>query len=356
MVISWKIVYLYFSFNSSCLHVCLSDKMSLAAPPLLHLTNSSSSRRPLRSWPRKSIQCWTATSCGAWMTCSHSSSTWWSEQGRLQRSLSHSDRFCVLTMACWARAGFFLLICCCLSRIRNLGAEVNMIEDLMDPNVQHGELGLMFTTLKVPPAHHDTNTLLDVLEAILTECCSLYAYGHYSLLTRWSVKLFCCRPATSRSKTSLQHSGRHNVATRSTISTGKSCKSKPVTFNWKPLGRTELRETLLHNFYQETNVERLHWSFTNLQNTTKDCEYREVSPSGGRSNICISFVQTQQPLLSVMTKLFYLFIFLSTPWAVILFLVFFWFAAEQKNTEWKKMLQTALNKSRSGFYQALKEF
>ncbi|XP_030284576.1 alsin-like isoform X4 [Sparus aurata] len=34
------------------------------------------------------------------------------------------------------------------ARIRNLGAEVNMIEDLMDPNVQHGELGLMFTTLK----------------------------------------------------------------------------------------------------------------------------------------------------------------------------------------------------------------
>lgn len=39
---------------------------------------------------------------------------------------------------------FFLL-----SRIRNLGAEINMMEDLMDPNVQHGELGLMFTTLKV---------------------------------------------------------------------------------------------------------------------------------------------------------------------------------------------------------------
>ncbi|XP_027146712.1 alsin isoform X2 [Larimichthys crocea] len=34
------------------------------------------------------------------------------------------------------------------ARIRNLGAEVNMIEDLMDANVQHGELGLMFTTLK----------------------------------------------------------------------------------------------------------------------------------------------------------------------------------------------------------------
>lgn len=26
-----------------------------------------------------------------------------------------------------------------------------MIEDWMDPNVQHGELGLMFTTLKVGP-------------------------------------------------------------------------------------------------------------------------------------------------------------------------------------------------------------
>ncbi|XP_069388473.1 alsin-like isoform X5 [Paralichthys olivaceus] len=34
------------------------------------------------------------------------------------------------------------------ARIRNLGAEVNLIEDLMDPNVQHGEMGLMFTTLK----------------------------------------------------------------------------------------------------------------------------------------------------------------------------------------------------------------
>lgn len=45
------------------------------------------------------------------------------------------------------------------TRIRNLGAEVNMIEDLMDPNIQHGELGMMFTTLKVrlvdrpPPCH-----------------------------------------------------------------------------------------------------------------------------------------------------------------------------------------------------------
>ncbi|XP_063743764.1 alsin-like isoform X3 [Eleginops maclovinus] len=34
------------------------------------------------------------------------------------------------------------------ARIRSLGAEVSLIEDLMDPNVQHGEMGLMFTTLK----------------------------------------------------------------------------------------------------------------------------------------------------------------------------------------------------------------
>lgn len=36
-----------------------------------------------------------------------------------------------------------------LSRIRNLGSEVSLIEDLMDPCVQHGEHGIMFTTLKV---------------------------------------------------------------------------------------------------------------------------------------------------------------------------------------------------------------
>lgn len=34
-------------------------------------------------------------------------------------------------------------------RIRNLGSEVHLIEDLMDPYLQHGEQGIMFTTLKV---------------------------------------------------------------------------------------------------------------------------------------------------------------------------------------------------------------
>lgn len=36
-----------------------------------------------------------------------------------------------------------------LARIRNLGSEVHLIEDLMDPYLQHGEQGIMFTTLKV---------------------------------------------------------------------------------------------------------------------------------------------------------------------------------------------------------------
>lgn len=60
---------------------------------------------------------------------------------------------------------FFLL----LSRIKNLGAEVNMIEDLMDPNVQHGELGLMFTTLKVGLPTM-TQHAFRCAEAILIEC------------------------------------------------------------------------------------------------------------------------------------------------------------------------------------------
>uniref|UniRef100_UPI0035900305 alsin isoform X2 n=1 Tax=Myxine glutinosa TaxID=7769 RepID=UPI0035900305 len=34
------------------------------------------------------------------------------------------------------------------ARIRNLGSEIHLIEDLMDPFVQHGEQGIMFTTLK----------------------------------------------------------------------------------------------------------------------------------------------------------------------------------------------------------------
>lgn len=54
-----------------------------AAPPLLHQTSLLSSRRRLRSWPRRSIPCLTTTFCGVWMIYCHSSSMWWSEQGTL---------------------------------------------------------------------------------------------------------------------------------------------------------------------------------------------------------------------------------------------------------------------------------
>ena len=35
------------------------------------------------------------------------------------------------------------------SRIQHLGAEIQLIDDLLEPHMQHGELGIMFTTLRV---------------------------------------------------------------------------------------------------------------------------------------------------------------------------------------------------------------
>jgi amyotrophic lateral sclerosis 2 protein len=35
------------------------------------------------------------------------------------------------------------------SRILQLGSEIHFIEDFMEPYLQNGELGIMFTTLKV---------------------------------------------------------------------------------------------------------------------------------------------------------------------------------------------------------------
>lgn len=35
------------------------------------------------------------------------------------------------------------------SRIQHLGAEIQLIDDLLDPHMQLGELGIMFTTLRV---------------------------------------------------------------------------------------------------------------------------------------------------------------------------------------------------------------
>lgn len=35
------------------------------------------------------------------------------------------------------------------ARILQLGSEIHFVEDFLEPSMQHGELGLMFTTLKV---------------------------------------------------------------------------------------------------------------------------------------------------------------------------------------------------------------
>lgn len=55
-------------------------------------------------------------------------------------------------------------------RIRNLGSEVSLIEDLMDPCVQHGEHGIMFTTLKVKRWARSSCRLTPGAAA-LTSCC-----------------------------------------------------------------------------------------------------------------------------------------------------------------------------------------
>ncbi|XP_028156873.1 alsin-like [Ostrinia furnacalis] len=34
------------------------------------------------------------------------------------------------------------------ARVLQLGSEIHFVEDFLEPAVQHGELGLMFTTLK----------------------------------------------------------------------------------------------------------------------------------------------------------------------------------------------------------------
>ena len=64
--------------------MCINEGVCLrshAAPPSLRQTNSSSSRKRLRSWPRKLNLCCRVNSCGAWTTCSLSSSIWYSGQG-----------------------------------------------------------------------------------------------------------------------------------------------------------------------------------------------------------------------------------------------------------------------------------
>lgn len=47
------------------------------------------------------------------------------------------------------------------SKIRHLGAEIHMMDDLIEPHLEHGEFGLMFTTLKV--CFHHLYSLFDEL-------------------------------------------------------------------------------------------------------------------------------------------------------------------------------------------------
>lgn len=47
------------------------------------------------------------------------------------------------------------------SKIRHLGAEIHMMDDLIEPHLEHGEFGLMFTTLKV--CFHHLSSLFDQL-------------------------------------------------------------------------------------------------------------------------------------------------------------------------------------------------
>ncbi|EMP24334.1 Alsin [Chelonia mydas] len=60
------------------------------------------------------------------------------------------------------------------ARIRNLGSEVHLIEDLMDPYLQHGEQGIMFTTLKVSmKCTHQLSKIPIVLSLAANNLCTL---------------------------------------------------------------------------------------------------------------------------------------------------------------------------------------
>ena len=56
------------------------------------------------------------------------------------------------------------------AHIQGLGSEVHFIEDFMEPTIKSGELGIMFTTLKV------IFTLIYILLAIII---SLYKLNHF---------------------------------------------------------------------------------------------------------------------------------------------------------------------------------
>lgn len=86
-------------------------------------------------------------------------------------------------------------------RIRNLGSEVSLIEDLMDPCVQHGEHGIMFTTLKVTHTHTSV----------------VHSSSHVFMST--------CRLATTRSSTRRSHKTRSSSFPLSHLPAGNRLRS-----------------------------------------------------------------------------------------------------------------------------------
>jgi hypothetical protein len=75
------------------------------------------------------------------------------------------------------------------AKIRHLGAEIQMIDDLMESHMEHGELGIMFTTLKVKANIHRVRVQVNVgfflflLTGRLYKCvsvCTLVAQSCYN--------------------------------------------------------------------------------------------------------------------------------------------------------------------------------
>ncbi|PWA31284.1 hypothetical protein CCH79_00002874, partial [Gambusia affinis] len=80
------------------------------------------------------------------------------------------------------------------ARVRNLGAEVSLIEDLMDPNLEHGEMGLMFTTLKFPAAAATQSRRRPALQKkpvcpLITQEATVSRMTQHSALCCWNLFL-----------------------------------------------------------------------------------------------------------------------------------------------------------------------
>jgi hypothetical protein len=69
------------------------------------------------------------------------------------------------------------------AQILQLGSEIHFVEDFMEPHLLNGELGIMFTTLKVPLANCHTNNIVltktfEILFCFISKEMKMY-YTHY---------------------------------------------------------------------------------------------------------------------------------------------------------------------------------